>query len=755
MLIIVVRRTNERHWIKEHRKIADPRFTETNLGSIVVTKIESSSDDPFDVVFRRGAPVTAALRVGIDIGGTFTDISILNDEGIVAIGKTLTTHSAPAEAVASTLAEHLEINGLTGTDVHSVVHGTTLVTNALIEGRGARTAVLTTEGFRDVLEMGREHRYELYDLDLELPRPLVPRHLRFTVEERMLADGEVDRPLDEDRVRQLAVELASAGVEAVAICFLHSHTNSAHELRAAAIFEEAAPGIRVACSSVINPEIREYERFSTTVANVYVQSVVEDYLADLRHRLHAYGIRNEPLIMLSNGGVTAINVARQSPIKMLESGPAGGALGAVAFSRAAESPDVLAFDMGGTTAKLCMIEDSVPLITHTFEVNRVYRLRPGSGLPVRAPVIDMIEIGAGGGSIARVNSLGLLTIGPDSAGSEPGPVCYAQGGSECTVTDADLVLGYLNPNNFLGGKMSLDAEAAATAIDTQLAQPMGVSTAEAAWGVHATVNENMANAARVHAIERGIDAVDVPLFVSGGNGPLHGPGLAKALGSPRVMVPPAAGVLSTLGFLSAPTAIDVARSVHFSLGDLDPDKAEEIFAGLEAEGIELLTDAGTSAEEISHSRSVDMRFTGQGNEIEVPVVRLREGQTAEEWLESVKDAFAREYRRKFGNVAPDSVDIEILTWRIRSQGAEPNAILRFNVDIPNSPEPKGWRKAYFPGGLGYVDTPVYDRTDLPVDFCTGGPALIEETESTLVVPPETTCRVTPDFSIVVDFAEEK
>uniref|UniRef100_UPI00117EB539 hydantoinase/oxoprolinase family protein n=1 Tax=Streptomyces viridosporus TaxID=67581 RepID=UPI00117EB539 len=404
-----------------------------------------------------------ALRVGVDIGGTFTDMAILDDRGIVAVGKTLTTHSEPAAAVETVLRQTLAAHGLDAADITTFVHGTTLVTNALIERRGATTALLTTEGFRDVVEMGREHRYELYDLDLELPRPLVPRHLRFGVRERMLADGTVDTALDETAVKQLAAELSGAGVQAVAVCFLHSHVNNEHERRAREIIQATAPELRVALSSEVNPEIREYERSSTTLANVYVQQLVETYLQDLRDRLHGLGLRSAPLIMLSNGGVAAIDVARQFPIRMLESGPAGGALGAVAFGRSARRPDQIAFDMGGTTAKLCIIEAGRPLVTHTFEVDRVYRLRAGSGLPVRAPVIDMIEIGTGGGSIARVNSLGLITVGPDSAGSEPGPVSYGRGGEHCTVTDADAVLGYLDPDHFLGGDMPLDVEAAAAA----------------------------------------------------------------------------------------------------------------------------------------------------------------------------------------------------------------------------------------------------------------------------------------------------
>lgn len=687
-----------------------------------------------------------ALRVGVDIGGTFTDMAILDDSGIVAVGKTLTTHSEPAAAVENVLRQTLAKHQLDAGDITTVVHGTTLVTNALIERRGARTALITTEGFRDVVEMGREHRYELYDLGLELPRPLVPRHLRFGVRERVLADGAVDTPLDTAAVKQLATELSAAGVQAVAVCFLHSHTNDTHERQAREIIQATAPELRVALSSEVNPEIREYERCSTTLANVYVQELVETYLADLRDRLSSLGLRCDPLIMLSNGGVAAIDVARRFPIKMLESGPAGGALGAIAFGRTARRPDQIAFDMGGTTAKLCIIEANRPLVTHTFEVDRVYRLRAGSGLPVRAPVIDMIEIGTGGGSIARVNSLGLITVGPDSAGSEPGPVSYARGGEHCTVTDADVVLGYLDPDRFLGGEMTLDAEAASAAIEEQIAKKLGVGVAEAAWGVHATANESMANAARVHAIERGQDPTRLPLFVSGGNGPLHGPGVAAALGSSAVVVPPAAGVLSALGFLSAPMSIDLVRSRHAELGGVDRTVAEELFAQMENEGEFVLSRSGVPIEEVSHERTLEMRFVGQGSEIEVPVPEL-----GDDWRKCLGESFAEQYKQRFGTVAPVGVEIEILTWRVSSRGPDPQAQLRLDHPASTADALVGRRDAYFPAAGRYVSTAVYDRYRLTVGTVIEGPALVQERESTLVVPPDAYCTVTEDSSILVQF----
>jgi N-methylhydantoinase A len=690
-------------------------------------------------------PRSRPLRVGVDIGGTFTDVCVLDDDGIVAVGKALTTPDAPARAVGDVLRDTLATHGCDAGDVVSLVHGTTLVTNALIERRGARTALLTTEGFRDVVEMAREHRYELYDLDIELPRPLVPRHLRHGVPERVLADGTVATEVDVARVQQLAVEFVRHGVDAVAICFLHSHVNADNERAAAAAIAEVAPQLRVALSSDINPEIREYERSSTTLANVYVQELVETYLADLRDRLSRIGVPRPPMIMLSNGGVATVEVASRYPIRMLESGPAGGALGAVVFGSAHGVSDLMAFDMGGTTAKLCIIEGHRPLVTHTFEVDRVYRLRAGSGLPVRAPVIDMIEIGAGGGSIAHVDRLGLVTAGPESAGSTPGPVSYGRGGTRCTVTDADLVLGYLSADSFLGGTMPLDLEAARAAISTQIAQPMGIPVEEAAWGIHATVNENMANAARVHAVERGQEVSRLPLFVSGGNGPLHGPGVARVLGSPAVIVPPAAGVLSALGFLSAPMSIDLVRSSHAELDDLGRDTALGWLDELRVEGEKVLTESGVPVDDIDHEHTLDMRFVGQGAEIQVPVPA-----DGDDWIERVRDAFLEQYERRYGSVAPHQVGVEILSWRVTSRGPDPSARLRFAAVDGGTDSLKGHRDVYFPD-TGAVRTEVHDRYHLAPATVLEGPVVVEETESTLVVPPGSRCSVRDDGSILVEF----
>ncbi|MEC3978628.1 hydantoinase/oxoprolinase family protein [Amycolatopsis sp. H20-H5] len=681
------------------------------------------------------------LRVGVDIGGTFTDLCVLDDSGVVAVGKVLTTHDEPARAVEEGLIRTLADAGLHAADVEQFVHGTTLVTNALIERKGSRTALLATAGFRDVLEMRREHRYELYDLLIELPKPLVPRHLRFDVPERVLADGTVHTGLDEDYVARLGRELDERGIDAVAICFLHAFTNPAHERRAAGILREVAPRLRVALSSEVVPEIREFERASTTVANVYVQDLTERYLRDLERRLHALGVRPSPHIMLSNGGIATVDTAARYPIRILESGPAGGALAASAFGAAAGETDLLAFDMGGTTAKLCMISDGVPLVTHEFEVDRKYRLLPGSGLPVQVPVTDMIEIGVGGGSIARIDALGLLTVGPDSAGSEPGPVCYGRGGTEPTVTDADLVLGYLDPGYFLGGGMDLDAEGAREAVRAKIAGPLGVSVEEAAWGIHTSVNEDMANAARVHAVERGKDPAKLPLFTFGGAGPVHGVGVARALGAPQVVAPPAAGVMSAVGFLTAPLTFDFVRSARAAVLELSWSQVDELFAEMEKEGAELLGESGVDS--VTHSRVAEMRYSGQGYEIRVPVTA-----TEQTWPDALVEEFTETYRTLYRRTGPD-VAVEVLNWRVVSSGPKPEVALRLKATGAEGDARKGSRQAYFPSTGGFVETAVFDRYRLKPGDLVRGPAIVEERESTVVVPPGASCVIRDDASLVV------
>ena len=690
------------------------------------------------------------LRIGVDIGGTFTDLCVMDDTGIVAVGKVLTTPRQPALAVEQVVRETLAANQLATSDVRRFIHGTTLVTNAIIERKGAKTALLATAGFRDVLELAREHRYELYDLMIEMPVPLVPRWLRFDVPERVLSDGTVATPLDVAYVERLATELVEADVEAVAISFLHSFTNPRHEQEARDAIRRVAPHLRVAISSEVVPEIREFERTSTTVANVYVQGLTEEYLADLRTRIAGTGVPGEPHIMLSNGGIATIDTAAHFPIRMLESGPAGGALAAAAFGAHGNQRDLLAFDMGGTTAKLCIIEAGEPLVTHQFEVDRVYRMRPGSGLPVKVPVIDMIEIGVGGGSIARINALGLLTVGPHSAGSEPGPVCYNRGGTLPTVTDADLVLGYLDPGYFLGGRMALDVEGARAAIATHIAGPLGVDVAEAAWGIHRTANEDMANAARVHAVERGKDPTGLPLFTFGGAGPVHGAGVAVALRAERVIAPPAAGVMSAVGFLTAPLSFDFVRSAHMLVDDLIDETSaknvEALFAEMETEGRMLLERSGVSEAEVQHRRFAEMRYSGQGFEVRVPVPATIAGA---DWRTALDQAFAVQYARLYQRQGP-TVPLEVMSWRVVSTGPTPDAMLRASAPATRGDARKGNRRAYFPAAGGYVDTPVYDRYNMTPGDIVIGPAIVEERECSLVVPPGATCSVADDGSLVMD-----
>jgi N-methylhydantoinase A len=687
----------------------------------------------------------SGMRIGVDIGGTFTDLCVADERGVVAVGKVLTTQAQPARGVEEVLSETLSSLSLEAGAVRQVIHATTLVTNALLQRSGARVALLATAGFRDVLEMRRERRADIYDLMVEHPRPLVPRHLRFDVPERVLADGSIEQQLDVAFVERLGRELAERGVEAVAVCFLHSFANPANERAAREALARVAPRLRVALSSEVVPEIREYERSTTTAASVYVQDLVERYLSDLEARLRRLRVGGELRIMLSNGGVATVATAAQHPVRMLESGPAAGALAAASFGSATGRSSLLSFDMGGTTAKLCVVDDGRPLVTHDFEVDRVYRLRKGSGLPVKTPVIDMIEIGVGGGSLARVTALGLLAVGPESAGADPGPACYSRGGSRPTVTDADLVLGYLNPDFFLGGRMRLDVEAARRAILDHVASPLGASVEEAAWGIHRQVNEDMASAARVHAAERGHDPSELPVFAFGGAGPVHAAGVTAALGSPAVFAPARAGVMSAVGMLAAPLAFEFVRSQHEVVENGLPARAAEVLADMEAEGTALLEASGVSRGDIEHERSADMRYAGQGFELRV-------------WFGPEPDAdlraaFERAYEAKYGRRGPD-VAVEVLSWRVVSRGPAPTLRIGGMAEAPDRPPKvdgdarKGERPAWFPRG-GFEPVPVYDRYALRAGDRLPGPAIVEERESTLVVPPEATCSVAEDLSLVM------
>lgn len=672
------------------------------------------------------------MRVGIDIGGTFTDLIAFDERtGSLSIGKVLTTPGAPAAGVETGLQETLANAGEAPSAIGGIIHGTTLVTNALIERKGATTALLTTKGFRDAIEIRREGRYDLYDLSLEMPPPLAPRRRRLEVDERILADGSILTPLDLAQVPALVERLRATGAEAVAICLLHSYRNPEHERLLGAALAEAAPDLIISLSSEVVAEMHEYERASTALANVYVRPLVERYLRELEERLHVGGMGAVPLlIMLSSGGTATVETAKRFPIRLIESGPAAGALAAAHYGALIGRPNLLSFDMGGTTAKACLIDGGEPLVAADFEVARVYRFKRGSGLPVRVPVIEMIEIGAGGGSIARVDSLGLLKVGPDSAGAEPGPACYGRGGTLPTVTDADLTLGYLDPRFFLGGRMALDLAAAEAAI-APLAAQLDLDPIAAAWGIHQVVNENMAGAARIHAVERGTDPRGRAIFGFGGAGPVHAYRVAEILRAPELIVPLGAGVTSALGFLVAPLAFDYVRSYPAPLTELDWDRANDLLAEMTNEGLNTLAEADVPAEAITMRRSADLRYRGQGHEVAVP---LPDGVLGGDSLAALEETFAGVYRRLYGRVA-EGVPLEVVSWRVVVSGPRPSLDLRAPTGgaTDATASLKGERPIYLPEHGKHVTVPIYDRYGLAPGTTFISPAIVEERESTAII----------------------
>lgn len=686
------------------------------------------------------------IRLGVDIGGTFTDIVILNDSGNMYFGKTLTTYPDPSTGVLRGLDENLKKYGYSYRDIERIIHGTTLVVNALIERKGVKTALITTKGFRDQLEIGTENRYDLYDLFIEKPTPLVPRYLRFPVTERIFADGEIFKPLDEDEVRKVFKEMDQQGVEAAAVCLLHSYTNGSHEKRILEIAQEVAPHIRVSLSSEVSPEIREYQRASTTIANVYVQPLVESYLTTLETKLKNRGFHGQFHMMLSGGGTCTIETACRFPIRILESGPVGGAMAGSFYSKLCDLSNLLVFDMGGTTAKASLVDDGIPLITNEFEVGREHRFMKGSGIPVKVPVIEMIEIGAGGGSIAHIDRLGLLKVGPESASSEPGPACYGKGGTHPTITDADLVLGYLNPDFFLGGEMSLDVDAAYKAIEEKIAKPLGLDVAEAAWGIHRVVNENMASAARIHAVEKGKDIRNYPLFATGGAGPVHVCNVAQILDVSTVISPVGAGVCSAFGFLSSPISFDFVRSYAGQLDRLDWEIVMKLLNEMEQEGEEILAQSGIKPADIEIVRSCEMRYVGQTHEITVPIPN---GELNEGSIRQIESNFISAYEELYTE-ASEGVPIETLNWRVVVKGPDPELSIHPNItETGGKPTPKNERKVYFHEYSGYHPTPVYGRDQLGPHVEISGPAIIEERESTMVVTPGFNVTVDPFYNLII------
>jgi N-methylhydantoinase A len=667
-------------------------------------------------------------RLGVDIGGTFTDVA-LEVEGQRYSSKILTTPEAPERAVLEALHMVLREAALTPADLSIIIHGTTLATNAIIERKGAKTALLTTEGFRDTIEIRHENRFEQYDVNIDLPPPLVPRRLRFPVRERVDARGRVLVPLDEAALAPVVARLAIERIEAVAIGFLHSFTNPAHERRVGEILAERLPDVAITLSSDVSPEMREYERFSTACANAYVQPLIGRYLADLETMLRREGFVCPMFLMLSGGGLTAVETAIRFPVRLVESGPAGGAIFAAEIARQCKLDKVLSYDMGGTTAKICLIDELKPQTSRSFEVGRIYRFKKGSGLPLRIPVIEMVEIGAGGGSIARVDRLKRITVGPDSAGADPGPACYGRGSAAPTVTDADLILGRIDPAGFSGGRMPLDRKAAEVAMRREVAEPLDLAVELAALGVSEIVDENMANAARVHAIESGKDARGRTLVAFGGAAPLHAARMAEKLGLDRVLVPSYAGVGSAVGFLRAPIAYEIVRSALQRLDQFDPRAANALYAAMRAEA-EPIVRRGAGDQALTETRSAFMRYRGQGHEIAVP---LPTRPYRDEDAALLHTAFEDAYRRLYSRVIP-GVEVEVLSWVMLLSAPRP-AESETIAPPPEhyTPEPARSRPVFDPETGEFIEVPIYQRRDLLPGALIPGPAVIVEDETSTVV----------------------
>jgi N-methylhydantoinase A len=688
-----------------------------------------------------------SFSLAIDIGGTFTDIVVYDHARAESLAhKELTTPEAPHKGVVSGIRRLFTRHEIPYSGVTRVVHATTLFTNALIERKGAMTGLITTAGFRDTLEMQREHKYELYDLFIELPKPLVRRALRLEVEGRTNVDGTIATRLDEEGLLAAAKTLRGAGVTSVAVVFLHSYANPKHERRAGELLREGYPDLFVSLSSDVAPQIREFERTSTTVANAYIKPLADSYLDLMSREIAGLGTSAPLFMMLSNGGLTHVDEAKRVPIQLLESVPAAGAHSGAIFGARSNIPDDLAFDMGGTTAKLSIIDKGEPLVAYRFETSRQKRFAEGSGLPLNISTVELIEIGAGGGSIAAIDSLGLLKVGPQSAGADPGPACYQRGGKDATVTDANLTLSYLDAANFAGGTMAIDAGSAKRAIEP-LARSSKLDIAQLAWGIHSVVNENMAAAARVHIAERGHQADRFALLVTGGGGPLHGCEVARRLGIKRVVCPPGAGVASALGLLMAPARIDRVGTIAQRLDNMDWDELEAAFDKLEREAQGVIGKTLPGKAETSVARAADMRFVGQGFEL---VTALPAGPYTSASGGAIRDAFLETYRQLFGKVPPVAA-IEIINIRVAVSA--PTGDGRLKTDSGTRPAGKALkskRRAWVSTLDAYVEVPVYDRGALMVGDVVEGPAIVEEASSTLIVPPNGRAVTDSSGNIVVD-----
>ena len=687
----------------------------------------------------------ADWRLAVDIGGTFTDVVLLDAEsGHVVVDKTLTTPHAPLDAVRTGVHQLLAKAGVQPSDITApIVHATTLITNALIEGKTGRAALVTTQGFGDTLLIRDEHRYDMYDLQIEFPAPPIPRQLTFELNERTTAQGNVLVDPTNADLDALAADLRSHEVEAIAVCLLNAYVNGANEQRVADHLRREL-GLPVCVSSEISPQIREYPRMVTTACNASTMPVIGPYLDELQKWLSSEGFGGSVLMMLSNGGVVSADDAARGPIRLVESGPAAGALAGTWFAKRLKVDHLLCFDMGGTTAKACLIENGEAALTNIFEVARAYRFKKGSGFPVSVPSVDLVEIGAGGGSLARVDQFGLLKVGPDSAGADPGPASYGNGGTIPAVTDADVLLGFLDPSAFLGGDMPLDPTLAESST-AEVANKLGLSTIDTAAGIHEVVNQNMAAAARMHGVEMGVDLRGVTLIAFGGAGPVHACGVADLLESDRVIFPVNASVLSAFGTLVSPVRIDLARSLPRLIDNVDPAERDALLDQLREEGRRVLYAAGVPEDAVVFRYGIDARYSGQGNEI---TVWVGEGDTWPATADQVSEAFIEEYKAIYGMAIPD-VAIEAVTWRLSASATtsvvEPDTTL---APATGELSPGSRRDVMFGRGQAAVDTPVYRRSDLGAGANFAGPAIVEERETTSVIRPGWTVEVATDGSLI-------
>ncbi len=682
-----------------------------------------------------------SIRMGVDIGGTFTDV-VLEKAGEQHSVKVLTTYAAPENAIIDGMHKVCTKAGVAPSEIEQIIHGTTLATNALIERRGAKTALITTEGFRDVIEMRTESRFEQYDLNLNLPDPLLPRQMRFTVPGRVNAKGEILAELERADVEALVERIAEAGFESVAVGLIHSYLNPKHELLVREVLAEKLPDISVSMSSEVSPQMREYERFNTVVANAYIKPLMASYLGRLEDRLRGEGVQCRIFLMHSGGGIISIQNAAEFPVRLVESGPAGGAVFAAHIAARYGLEKVLSFDMGGTTAKICLIKNQTPKTSRVFEVARTYRFKKGSGMPISIPVIDMVEIGAGGGSLAHVDGMQQIRVGPESAGSEPGPACYGRGGKRPGVTDADLVLGKLDPDNFAGGSITLHLDSSEAALTAHVGDTLDMDAVEAAFGVAEVVDENMANAARVHAVENGEDLSEYTMIAFGGAAPLHAGRLCEKLGVERLLVPPGAGVGSAIGFLRAPFSFEANRSVYVKLSDFDADKIKHILSELKSEATGFVRTCDEVSPILSEFK-VYMRYTGQGWEIPI---NLTESQAMNPDAATFEARFEEDYTKLFGRPVA-GMDIEITVWSVNATTPPEQVTQIAGTDGSATVTLNGTRKLFDASSGCYLDAHVIDRTTMETGQRASGPAALTEPETTIIVPASRDAIRQPDGCI--------